>query len=285
MSWRSPCRNRSRGRWAGRVLLDWGKIPASYGWVFPKGDRLTVGVIAARGPGRGHQGVPARVRRPAGPGRLRGGPGLRSPHPLPDRRLAAAPGPGDRGRATPPGCSTRGPARASASRSAPARWPASTPPRRGGTRTAKSAGGYRRRQRDPGARHARGPGPAVGVHPARRDLPPGPVHRQGLERLREDVPQRDLPVRAGQPAPRPGAWPASDAEAGCSAGGRGTAEGGGGRHRVHAGGRGAGPVRDRGGLRGGRAGARDGQLLRQVGDLPGGRRSRRPHARASGSRW
>ncbi len=38
-------------RWAGRVLLDWGKIPASYGWVFPKGDRLTVGVIAGRGQG------------------------------------------------------------------------------------------------------------------------------------------------------------------------------------------------------------------------------------------
>ena len=38
-------------RWSGRVLLDWGKIPASYGWVFPKGDRLTVGVIAARGQG------------------------------------------------------------------------------------------------------------------------------------------------------------------------------------------------------------------------------------------
>jgi len=37
--------------WAGRILLDWGKIPASYGWVFPKGDRLTVGVIAARGNG------------------------------------------------------------------------------------------------------------------------------------------------------------------------------------------------------------------------------------------
>jgi flavin-dependent dehydrogenase len=37
--------------WAGRVLLDWGRIPASYGWVFPKGDRLTVGVIAARGNG------------------------------------------------------------------------------------------------------------------------------------------------------------------------------------------------------------------------------------------
>jgi geranylgeranyl reductase family protein len=37
--------------WAGRLLLDWGEIPGSYGWVFPKGDRLTVGVIAARGRG------------------------------------------------------------------------------------------------------------------------------------------------------------------------------------------------------------------------------------------
>jgi flavin-dependent dehydrogenase len=37
--------------WAGRVLLDWGPIPGSYGWVFPKGASLTVGVIAARGNG------------------------------------------------------------------------------------------------------------------------------------------------------------------------------------------------------------------------------------------
>ncbi len=37
--------------WRGRVLLDWGPIPGSYAWVFPKGDRLTVGVIAARGEG------------------------------------------------------------------------------------------------------------------------------------------------------------------------------------------------------------------------------------------
>lgn len=37
--------------WAGRVLLDWGPLPGSYGWVFPKGDTLTVGVIAARGEG------------------------------------------------------------------------------------------------------------------------------------------------------------------------------------------------------------------------------------------
>ncbi|MBZ4323597.1 hyaluronate lyase, partial [Streptomyces huiliensis] len=37
--------------WAGRVQLDWGPIPGSYGWVFPKGDTLTVGVICARGEG------------------------------------------------------------------------------------------------------------------------------------------------------------------------------------------------------------------------------------------
>jgi geranylgeranyl reductase family protein len=37
--------------WSGRVLIDWGPIPGSYGWVFPKGPVLTVGVIAARGNG------------------------------------------------------------------------------------------------------------------------------------------------------------------------------------------------------------------------------------------
>lgn len=37
--------------WAGRVQLDWGPMPGSYGWVFPKGDTLTVGVICARGEG------------------------------------------------------------------------------------------------------------------------------------------------------------------------------------------------------------------------------------------
>ncbi|NJC72531.1 geranylgeranyl reductase family protein [Planosporangium thailandense] len=40
-----------RARWRGRVLIDWGPLPGSYGWVFPKDDRLTVGVIAARGHG------------------------------------------------------------------------------------------------------------------------------------------------------------------------------------------------------------------------------------------
>ncbi|WTA71901.1 geranylgeranyl reductase family protein [Streptomyces sp. NBC_00838] len=37
--------------WAGRILIDWGPLPGSYGWVFPKGDTLTVGVISARGDG------------------------------------------------------------------------------------------------------------------------------------------------------------------------------------------------------------------------------------------
>ena len=38
-------------QWAGRVLIDWGPVRGSYGWVFPKGDTLTVGVIAERGQG------------------------------------------------------------------------------------------------------------------------------------------------------------------------------------------------------------------------------------------
>jgi geranylgeranyl reductase family protein len=38
-------------RWRHRLLLDWGPLPGSYAWVFPKSDRLTVGVIAARGQG------------------------------------------------------------------------------------------------------------------------------------------------------------------------------------------------------------------------------------------
>jgi geranylgeranyl reductase family protein len=36
-------------RWRRRVHMDWGSMPGAYGWLFPKGDRLTVGVIAARG--------------------------------------------------------------------------------------------------------------------------------------------------------------------------------------------------------------------------------------------
>ncbi len=44
------------GEWADRVHLDWGPIPGSYAWVFPKGDTLTVGVIAARGAGEATRG-------------------------------------------------------------------------------------------------------------------------------------------------------------------------------------------------------------------------------------
>ncbi|GLY05893.1 MULTISPECIES: geranylgeranyl reductase family protein [Actinoplanes] len=40
-----------RSRWRGRLLLDWGPVPGSYGWVFPKDDQLTVGVIMERGRG------------------------------------------------------------------------------------------------------------------------------------------------------------------------------------------------------------------------------------------
>lgn len=35
--------------WDGRIHMDWGPIPGSYGWVFPKGSTITVGVIARRG--------------------------------------------------------------------------------------------------------------------------------------------------------------------------------------------------------------------------------------------
>ncbi|MQY11715.1 hypothetical protein SRB5_18340 [Streptomyces sp. RB5] len=42
--------------WRGRVLIDWGPLPGSYGWVFPKGDTLTVGVISARGDGAATKG-------------------------------------------------------------------------------------------------------------------------------------------------------------------------------------------------------------------------------------
>ncbi|MGC4808284.1 geranylgeranyl reductase family protein [Micromonospora sp. DT233] len=46
-----PVPEAQQRRWRGRLLLDWGTIPGSYAWVFPKGDSLTVGVIAGRGAG------------------------------------------------------------------------------------------------------------------------------------------------------------------------------------------------------------------------------------------
>lgn len=38
-----------RDQWQGRVLIDFGRVRGGYAWIFPKGDRLTVGAIAAKG--------------------------------------------------------------------------------------------------------------------------------------------------------------------------------------------------------------------------------------------
>ena len=92
-------------QWKGRVLLDWGKIPASYGWVFPKGDRLTVGVIAARGQG---EATKAYLREFVDRLGLAGYEAVQDSGHLTrcrSRQLTAAQGPGDRGRRR------RGPAR------------------------------------------------------------------------------------------------------------------------------------------------------------------------------
>ncbi|UQX89059.1 geranylgeranyl reductase family protein [Jatrophihabitans telluris] len=43
-----PVAGELRDSWRGMVHLDWGPLPGSYGWVFPKDDYLTVGVIGAR---------------------------------------------------------------------------------------------------------------------------------------------------------------------------------------------------------------------------------------------
>jgi geranylgeranyl reductase family protein len=42
---------RAASFWRGRVAIDWGPVPGSYGWVFPKGSLLTVGVIGPRSEG------------------------------------------------------------------------------------------------------------------------------------------------------------------------------------------------------------------------------------------
>ena len=43
-----PVSGGRRSMWEHRVHLDWGPVSGSYGWVFPKGDFLTVGVILDR---------------------------------------------------------------------------------------------------------------------------------------------------------------------------------------------------------------------------------------------
>ncbi|MGW7433391.1 geranylgeranyl reductase family protein [Streptomyces sp. NPDC054861] len=44
-----PVDERTADRWRGRMLMEWGPLPGSFGWVFPKGDVCTAGVVAARG--------------------------------------------------------------------------------------------------------------------------------------------------------------------------------------------------------------------------------------------
>lgn len=44
-----PVDQRTANRWQGRLLMEWGPLPGSFGWVFPKGDVCTAGVVAARG--------------------------------------------------------------------------------------------------------------------------------------------------------------------------------------------------------------------------------------------
>ena len=84
----------SAGEWADRVHLDWGPIPGSYAWVFPKGDTLTVGVIAARGAGDATRGYLRSFLALVGPGQPPCRARLRTPHPVPDAHVAAGPGPG-----------------------------------------------------------------------------------------------------------------------------------------------------------------------------------------------
>ncbi|MBE1536726.1 geranylgeranyl reductase family protein [Actinomadura algeriensis] len=46
-----PVSDRAAGGWRGRAEFEWGPLPGSFGWVFPKADVCTAGVVAARGQG------------------------------------------------------------------------------------------------------------------------------------------------------------------------------------------------------------------------------------------
>ncbi|MFB4287279.1 geranylgeranyl reductase family protein [Nonomuraea sp. ATR24] len=46
-----PVGDDAAARWRGRMLIEWGPLPGSFGWVFPKGDICTAGVVASRGQG------------------------------------------------------------------------------------------------------------------------------------------------------------------------------------------------------------------------------------------
>ena len=92
----------SAAAWADRVHLDWGPVPGSYGWVFPKGDTLTVGVIGSRDEGRRCATTTAPSSRRSGstcrPLRRRRAP---DPGPRPGLPAAARRGAGGRRRRRP----------------------------------------------------------------------------------------------------------------------------------------------------------------------------------------
>ena len=75
--------------WRGRVLLDWGPVPGSYGWVFPKGDTLTVGVIGAREQGEAVRAYYRAFVASLGLDRVDGAPRRRPPDPGAGAGLAA----------------------------------------------------------------------------------------------------------------------------------------------------------------------------------------------------
>jgi geranylgeranyl reductase family protein len=54
--------------WRGRAHIDWGPVPGSYAWVFPKGDLLTVGVIGPRTAGEALRSYYAAFVRQVGLG-------------------------------------------------------------------------------------------------------------------------------------------------------------------------------------------------------------------------
>jgi geranylgeranyl reductase family protein len=65
-----PVDSRAAAKWRGRMLMEWGPLPGSFGWVFPKGDICTAGVVAARGQGGATKSYLAEFLRRHGFGQL-----------------------------------------------------------------------------------------------------------------------------------------------------------------------------------------------------------------------
>ena len=111
-----PVDERRYGPWRGRLLIDWGPMPGSYGWVFPKHDRLTVGVIATRGQGEATRAYLRDFVDRLGLSDLDRRARLGPPDPVPVRRRRRCAGAGCWSPVTRPGCWSRGPGRGSATR-------------------------------------------------------------------------------------------------------------------------------------------------------------------------